>query len=109
MENFAALRAAVFPLLMKNLKGGYTPAPRSVHVLTRSVHRMAKSDCACAASDAVVGITEVRQHRARLELGWVTAWKRRGCGWRDSNRRFGSRLLKLNNYIFKLHLHTEFS
>ena len=44
----------------------------------RSVHKMAKSDCACAASDVVVGITEacwVKRHRARLVLGWVTAWE----------------------------------
>ena len=58
----------------------------------RSVHRMAKPHCACAASDVVVGITEVKQHRARLVLGWVTSWEHRGCGWRDSNPRSGSKL-----------------
>ena len=36
MQNFAALSAAVFPPLMKNLKGGgYPPPPRSVRGINR--------------------------------------------------------------------------
>ena len=77
-----------------NLHGGYAPGYASIGSMlkSRSVHEMGKSDCACAASDVVVGITEVKQHRARLVLGWVTAWEHRGCGWRDSNPRPGSKL-----------------